>query len=68
MTTETAIVARAQTLTAQRLVDRLVRGLLRTPLLSRVLGKRLITIYVGGRKTGRRYTLPVATFVKAKLS
>jgi deazaflavin-dependent oxidoreductase (nitroreductase family) len=60
MTKQATTGARAQTLTAQRLVNRLVRGLLRTPLLSRAIGKRLITIYVVGRKTGRRYTLPVA--------
>lgn len=52
--------ARARTLRAQRLVNRLVRALLRTPLVCRVVGRRLITVYVVGRKTGRRYTVPVA--------
>jgi deazaflavin-dependent oxidoreductase (nitroreductase family) len=51
---------RAQTLTAQKLVNRVVRGLLATPLLGRALGRRLITVYVVGRKSGRRYTVPVA--------
>jgi deazaflavin-dependent oxidoreductase (nitroreductase family) len=51
---------RAQTLTAQKLVNRIVRGLLRTPLLSRLAGSRLVTVYVVGRKSGRRYTVPVA--------
>ena len=51
---------RARTLPVQRLVNRLVRGLLRTPLLCRVVGRRLITVYVVGRKTGRQYTVPVA--------
>ncbi len=37
-----------------------MRGLLRAPLLSRVVGKRLITVYVVGRKSGRRYAVPVA--------
>lgn len=60
MTDETATRPRAQTLPAQRLVNLLVRGLLRTPLLSRALGTRLVTIYVVGRKSGRRYPLPVA--------
>jgi deazaflavin-dependent oxidoreductase (nitroreductase family) len=60
MIDQTATDVRARTLTGQRVVNRLVRGLLRTPLLSRALGKRLITIYVIGRKTGHRYTLPVA--------
>ena len=51
---------RVQTLAAQGLVNRIVRGLLRTPLLSRVVGRRLVTVYVVGRKSGRRYTVPVA--------
>jgi hypothetical protein len=44
----------------QRLVNRVVRTLLRTPLLCRGIGKRLITVYVVGRKSGRRYAVPVA--------
>jgi deazaflavin-dependent oxidoreductase (nitroreductase family) len=51
---------RARALTAQRLVNRIVRGLLRTPLLSRAVGRRLVTLYIVGRKSGRRYTVPVA--------
>jgi hypothetical protein len=51
---------RAQTLKAQNLANRLVRGLLRTPLLCRAVGGRLVTLYVVGRKSGRRYTVPVA--------
>jgi deazaflavin-dependent oxidoreductase (nitroreductase family) len=51
---------RAQTLPAQALVNRLMRGLLSTPLLSRLIGRRLVTLYVVGRKSGRRYTVPVA--------
>jgi hypothetical protein len=38
----------------------IVRGLLRTPLLCRGIGRRLITIYVVGRKSGKRYTVPTA--------
>jgi deazaflavin-dependent oxidoreductase (nitroreductase family) len=52
--------ARAQTLAFQGLANRVVRGLLRTPLLCRVVGTRLITIYVVGRKSGRHYAVPVA--------
>jgi deazaflavin-dependent oxidoreductase (nitroreductase family) len=37
-----------------------VRGLLRTPLVCRLAGRRLITVYVVGRKSGRHYTVPVA--------
>lgn len=51
---------RAQTLAVQGLVNRIVRGLLRTPLACRVLGNRLVTLYVVGRKSGRHYTVPVA--------
>ncbi len=51
---------RAQTLAAQALVNRITRGVLRTPLVSRLAGSRLITVYVVGRKSGRRYAVPVA--------
>jgi hypothetical protein len=51
---------RAQTMAAQRAVNRVMLGLLRTPLLSRAIGSRLVTLYVVGRKSGRRYTIPVA--------
>ena len=44
----------------QGLANRVVRVLLRTPLLCRVVGARLITIYVVGRKSGRHYAVPVA--------
>jgi deazaflavin-dependent oxidoreductase (nitroreductase family) len=60
MTKETTNGPMAKKLAGQRVVNRIVRGLLRTPLLSRALGKRLITIYVVGRKSRRRYTLPIA--------
>ena len=51
---------RAQTMTMQRLGNRIVRGLLRTPLICRLAGSRLVTLYIVGRKSGRRYTIPVA--------
>ena len=51
---------RAQTLAIQSLANRVVRGLLRTPLLSRGVGSRLVTLYIVGRKSGRRFTIPVA--------
>ena len=44
----------------QDLANLVVRGLLRTPLLCRIVGARLITIYVVGRKSGRPYAVPVA--------
>jgi deazaflavin-dependent oxidoreductase (nitroreductase family) len=52
--------ARAKTLAWQGLANRMVRGLLRTPLVCRLAGSRLITVYVVGRKSGRHYTIPVA--------
>jgi deazaflavin-dependent oxidoreductase (nitroreductase family) len=52
--------ARAHTLALQPLVNRIIRGLLRTPLLCRIMGKRLIVVYVVGRKSGRHYTVPIA--------
>jgi deazaflavin-dependent oxidoreductase (nitroreductase family) len=51
---------RAHILPLQPVVNRVIRGLLRTPLLCRLVGKRLMTVYVVGRKTGRRYAVPVA--------
>lgn len=51
---------RTQKLALQGLVNRIVRGLLRLPLVSRGIGRSLITLYVVGRKSGRRYTVPVA--------
>jgi deazaflavin-dependent oxidoreductase (nitroreductase family) len=51
---------RTQTMPMQGLVNRIVRGLLRTPLVCRAVGNRLVTVYVVGRKSGRHYTVPVA--------
>src|SRR5262245_9585202 len=50
----------AQTLPVQGLANVVVRGLLRTPGLSRLVGSRLVVVYVVGRKSGRRYEVPVA--------
>ena len=51
---------RAKLLAVQGLVNRIIRGMLRTPLVGRLAGRRLVTVYVVGRKSGRRYTVPVA--------
>jgi deazaflavin-dependent oxidoreductase (nitroreductase family) len=51
---------RAKLLAAQNLVNRIIRGLLRTPGVSRLAGRRLVTVYVTGRTSGRRYAVPVA--------
>ena len=57
---DSQLAARAKTLKLQRLVNWMIRAVLRTPLLCRLAGKRLITVYVVGRKSGRRYAVPVA--------
>jgi deazaflavin-dependent oxidoreductase (nitroreductase family) len=44
----------------QRAVNLLVRALLRTPGLAPIVGGRLVTLYVVGRKSGRRHSVPVA--------
>jgi deazaflavin-dependent oxidoreductase (nitroreductase family) len=51
---------RATTMRFQGAANAVVRGLLRTPLLGRVIGQRLVVVYVTGRKTGKRYAVPVA--------
>jgi hypothetical protein len=56
---------RTQTLRFQGLANAIVRGLSRVPGLSGVVGERLITLYVVGRKSGKRYTVPVA-FTRTK--
>lgn len=53
-------VNRVQTLRYQAAVNWFVRGLLRAPLVSRGIGQRLVTLYLVGRKSGKRYTVPVA--------
>jgi hypothetical protein len=52
--------SRAQTIRGQRLVNLVVRTVLRAPGLSRVVGSRLVTLHVVGRKSKRRYAVPVA--------
>jgi len=54
-TTETA-----QTVALQGVVNRIMRGLLRTPGVARLVGRRLLIVYVVGRRTGRRFAIPVA--------
>ncbi len=52
--------SRIRTSRFQHVVNRMVRGLLRVPLVSRVVGRALILLYVVGRKTGKHYTVPMA--------
>jgi hypothetical protein len=49
-----------QTMALQGAANRLVNGLLRVPVLSRGIGRRLVTIYAVGRRSGKRYAVPVA--------
>jgi len=49
-----------QTLRVQGLVNVVVRTLLRLPGISRGIGRYLITLHVVGRKSGKRYDVPVA--------
>jgi len=51
---------RAQTLPIQAIANRIVRGLLRTPGIAQPMGRRLIVVHVTGRKSGRRYVIPIA--------
>jgi hypothetical protein len=55
-----AIEPRAQLLRGQSFVNRIMRGMLRAPLLSRAAGGRLVVVYVVGRKSGQVYPIPVA--------
>lgn len=55
-----AVPPRAQKLRFQGAANRIVRVLLRTPLICRVIGRSLITVFVVGRKSGTRYVVPVA--------
>jgi len=60
MADKTSSAGQPQTLALQGIANRIVRGLLRMPLVSRGVGTRLITVYVVGRKSGKRYAVPVA--------
>jgi hypothetical protein len=57
---------RAQTLPGQRLANLLVRAMLRTPGLCRLVGTRLVTLYVVGRRSRRCYAVPVAYLVQGE--
>ena len=51
---------RAQTLRFQRAANAVTQGLLRVPLLNRLVGRRLLVIEVVGRTSGKVYRVPVA--------
>jgi hypothetical protein len=54
------VAARAHTMRFQSAVNRVMRGLLATPLIGRGIGRKLVAVHVVGRKTGTRYVVPVA--------
>src|SRR5438128_2541985 len=49
-----------QKMALQGLANVLIRGMARVPGLSGRIGARFMTLYVVGRKSGKRYTIPVA--------
>lgn len=51
---------RAHTLRLQSPANRIVRVLLRTPVICRIVGRRLVVVHVVGRTSGRTYPIPVA--------
>lgn len=50
----------AKVMATQKVANRIVSALLRTPGVSSGMGRRLVIINVTGRKTGRKYSVPVA--------
>ena len=64
MTEQTRPAARpagqAQVMAMQKVANSIVRTLLHTPGVSSGMGKRLLIINVTGRKTGKKYSVPVA--------
>jgi deazaflavin-dependent oxidoreductase (nitroreductase family) len=60
MTERTRPAGQAQVMAVQKMANRIVSTLLRTPGVSSGMGKQLLIINVTGRKTGRKYSVPVA--------
>lgn len=50
----------AQTMAIQKPMNALIRTLLKTPGIASGIGKRLITLHIVGRKSGKHMDLPVA--------
>lgn len=55
-----AAAPRAQTMALQGVANAVVRGLLGTPGIAAGIGRRLITLHIVGRKSGKHYSVPVA--------
>ena len=60
MGTETKAAGQARKLPVQGLVNALTRTALSTPGVAKGIGRRLILLYVFGRKSGKRYAIPIA--------
>lgn len=60
MGTGTKPAGRAQTLPMQGLVNAITRAALSTPGVAQGIGRKLILLYVFGRRSGKRYTIPIA--------
>ncbi|TCK25823.1 hypothetical protein [Pseudonocardia endophytica] len=56
----TNVPPRATTMRMQGVANAVVHTLLRTPLLCRVVGRRLVELEIVGRTSGRRFDVPVA--------
>ena len=60
MNTERRPAGQARVMSTQKVANAIVSTLLRTPGVSSGIGKRLVIINVTGRKTGKKYSVPVA--------
>jgi len=60
MTDTTRAPGQAQVMGVQKAANAVMRTLLQAPGISSGMGKRLVLINVVGRKTGKRYSVPVA--------
>jgi uncharacterized protein YcsI (UPF0317 family) len=58
--TQTPTAVLPHTLRFQSIANRIVRAMLRTPLICRLASRRLVTVYVIGRNSGARYNIPTA--------
>jgi deazaflavin-dependent oxidoreductase (nitroreductase family) len=58
--TATRAPGQAQVMAGQKVINRIASLLLRTPGVSSGIGRRLIIITVTGRKTGKKYSVPVS--------
>ena len=60
MTEQKRAAGQPQTMSGQKVANAIVRSLLQVPGISTGMGRRLVIINVTGRKSGKRYSVPVA--------